>query len=155
MKSFYKFWDWLSGVTPEEEYYTKNKLHGISLDEYHYLGDSPVNSLVYAVFFCAKNDESKRVYVLIGSRYLKEEARNYLFVQRNIAVWQSGLEHIANPIKNPSSYLKHYMLEKCSLEWSKSKQWWVPSSEQLKKNLKTVAKTATMNGENIVPFNKG
>ena len=158
MKGFYKFWDWLSGVTPEEEYYTKNKLHGVSLDKYHYLGDSQVSTLVYAAFFCAKDDEKDRVYALVGSKYQKKEAQNYLFVKRNIAIWESGLEHLANPIRHPSSYLKHIMLERHSLAWDDKIQWWVESKEHLKKKIKSdamrVAKTATMNGENIVPFKK-
>lgn len=112
-----------------------NVLHGHDLDVWDYLGwteirfDGVPNSIH---FFWKKGKEDVRSYVLTGrpSSVLKAIKELHRYVSDTCELWRIRENEIYIPIRNPSNFLKEYMMDHFSGVWSTERNWWVSASDQ-------------------------
>ena len=118
------------------------RLHGVNLKQWHYLGLSTISfaytddtrvDTAYLFFFCSRNDEDLRKYVLITdniSKYLQDKFDHHPWIIEKAELWIAGERKLYDPInKEPSLYLKDKMLEEYKVVWSTEKNWWVSNED--------------------------
>lgn len=118
------------------------RLHGVDLNKWHYLGHSDVSFTyidsthtdnAYVFFFCSRDDEDLRKYVLIAdnnAKHIQDKFSHHPWVIKTAELWLAGERHLYEPINNePSLYLKDKMLEEHKAVWSKEKNWWVSNED--------------------------
>lgn len=114
------------------------RLHGVNLNIWQYLGrtivkftytdiDSSDDANVF--FFCKKGDNDARKFIVVPNSnmsYMQDKFMHHPWVVETASLWEVGereLYHIVN--KEPSNWLKEYMLENHACVWSNQTHWWV------------------------------
>ena len=117
------------------------ELHGYRLDEWEFLGVTPieyVDDLKTSVatcevfFFMKKNDPDWRE-ITLTHKSKWASFKELPFVRLRAELWKANQLKIYESINIPSEYLKDYMLDVYSVEWSMEQKWWV-STDKAKYN---------------------
>jgi hypothetical protein len=119
---------------PVKEEAPQNIFHGVDLNEWNYLGSSPIKygTQPFEVYYFMKKGDDVRKYVVKGSdkSSIKFVSENHRYISHTCELWRISELEIYTPIYAPSNWLKDHLFQTNGWKWDTTKKWWVLATDQ-------------------------